>query len=174
MIVIVTGGRTYTMQPYDWLRLDQLDASALYEGEADGADICGRAWAESRRVPVRPFKVEREEWAEFGDSAGPRRNAKMLAAALLEAERTGDRVALAAFPGGSGTADMVRRADARREARPVLLVLDWRRFVADEARQAHAAAHLRAAGRALPADHWSAYRRPEPRHYALTGQAVRR
>jgi len=174
VIAVVTGGRTYTMQPYDWLRLDQLEASALYEGEADGADICGRAWAESRGVPVRPFEVTREEWALYGDSAGPRRNSKMLAAALEEAQQTGERVALAAFPGGRGTADMVRKADARREAWPVLLVLDWRHFIADAGRQAHAAAQIRAAGRALPAAHWSAYRRPGVPRHALTVQAGRR
>jgi hypothetical protein len=60
---------------------------------------------------------------------------------------------------------VVRRADGRREPWPVLLVLDWRDFVADEARQARAAASMLAAGRAVPAPHWSAYRHLRvPRH----------
>ena len=160
MILLVCGGREYSMRPYDWLRLDALhlpvkmpgrphDAAeagvsvaeldrqwrcpapvlALYEGEANGADICGRAWAESRGVPVRPFPAD---WTA-GRSAGPARNARMLAAALAEATQA-DELVVAAFPGGTGTANMIGLA---REAG--VRVLDYRepfvqRWTADDIR----------------------------------------
>ena len=79
MILLVTGGRLYSMQPYDWLRLDALGATALYEGEADGADLCALGWATSRGLPVR----------RYGKAAGPMRNAAMLEAAREEAQHRG-------------------------------------------------------------------------------------
>ena len=102
MIRLVTGGRLYSMQPYDWLRLDALGATALYEGEADGADFCALGWATSRGLPVRRFPAE---WDAHGKAAGPMRNAAMLEAAREEAQQTGQPLLVAAFPGGSGTAD---------------------------------------------------------------------
>ena len=45
--------------------------------------------------------TEPAQWGKFGDAAGPIRNAKMLEEEL-------DLVV--AFPGGAGTADMVRRS----------------------------------------------------------------
>lgn len=168
MILLVCGGREYTMRPYDWLRLDNLDASALYEGEADGADLCARGWAESRGVTVRPFPAK---WAEHWKAAGPRRNADMFAAAVAEAREVNTWLGVAAFPGGVGTADMVERA--RLSAYPRLYVFDWRWFDAGEPRQAHAAALLLAAGRTLPASHWSTYRRPNAPRHARAVQAGR-
>jgi hypothetical protein len=49
-------------------------------------------------------EVYRAEWSTHGRSAGPRRNALML-----DRERP---VLVVAFPGGTGTRDMVRRARA--------------------------------------------------------------
>lgn len=171
MILIVTGGRDYTMRPADWLRLDALhfpetlapDArarrhrmagaggpcdeqlaearafdgpvTALYEGEADGADTCAKAWARSRDIPVRPHHAD---WKRHGLSAGPRRNATMLLGAIEEASLIGEPVTLAAFPGGEGTADMVHQAEARRMLYPNgVRVLDYRegpaqRWMADD------------------------------------------
>ena len=137
------------------MRLDALGATALYEGEADGADFCALGWATSRGLPVR----------RYGKAAGPMRNAAMLEAAREEAQQTGQPLLVAAFPGGSGTADMVRRANAPRGSWPLVVVLDWRHFVADAERQRNAAASMQAAGRSLPAPHWSAYRHLRaPRH----------
>jgi hypothetical protein len=165
VILLVTGGREYSMKPADWLRLDALhfpsslspealarcyqmqvehggptDAmleaarrypgpvTAVYEGEADGADTCARAWAESRGIPVRPFEVTRADWKEHGKAAGPRRNTTMLAAAMEEAEIVGgDVVLVVAFPGGPGTADMVEQAArARRQHPGAVRILDFR------------------------------------------------
>jgi hypothetical protein len=165
VILLVTGGREYSMKPADWLRLDALhfpsslspealarcyqmqvehggptDAmleaarrypgpvTAVYEGEADGADTCARAWAESRGIPVRPFEVTRADWKERGKAAGPRRNGAMLSAAMEEAEIVGgDVVVVVAFPGGTGTADMVEQAErAHRQHPGAVRILDFR------------------------------------------------
>lgn len=48
-------------------------------------------------------ETHRADWATYGDSAGPRRNQEMVDSGLD---------LLIAFPGGMGTADMVRRAKA--------------------------------------------------------------
>ena len=85
MILLVTGGRLYSMQPYDWLRLDALGSTALYEGEADGADLCALGWARIRGIPVRRFPAD---WDAHGKAAGPMRNAAMLEAAREEAQQT--------------------------------------------------------------------------------------
>ena len=165
MILLVTGGREYSMKPHDWLRLDALhfpsalppealaarhrlmvehggpsdemlaDAraypgpvTAVYEGEADGADTCARAWAESRGITVRPFKADwRPNGGPVDRPAGHRRNAEMLAAAIGEAGWTGDVVQVVAFPGGEGTKDMVAKAETVRARYPCAVrILDWR------------------------------------------------
>ena len=179
MILLITGGRDYSMKPADWLRLDALhfpsalppdalarcyqlqvehggptDAmleaarrfpgpvTAVYEGEADGADTCARAWAESRGIPVRPFAAE---WRPGGGpvdrSAGPRRNAEMLEAALEEANLGGDVLAVVAFPGGPGTDGMVKLAEGATARYPgAVRILDYRggpaqRWTADDVQE---------------------------------------
>lgn len=47
----------------------------IIEGEAPGADLLGRRWAEERGVAVRPFRAK---WREQGRAAGPIRNKLML------------------------------------------------------------------------------------------------
>ena len=105
MRAIVCGGRRYT----DWQRLQAvLDgahaAHALEElatGNAPGADTLANAWARERGVPLTLFRAD---WAADGRAAGPARNRRMLA------EFRPDLVI--AFPGGDGTAHMVRIARA--------------------------------------------------------------
>jgi hypothetical protein len=164
VILLICGGRDYSMKPHDWLRLDALhfpsalspdalarcyqmqvehggptDAmleaarcypgpvTAVYEGEADGADTCARAWAESRLIPARPFPVTPANWREHGKAAGPRRNGAMLSAAMEEASQADDVVTVVAFPGGTGTADMVEQAErARRKYPGAVRILDFR------------------------------------------------
>lgn len=70
----------------------------LIEGGADGADLLAEQWADANgihyaRVPAL--------WHAHGRSAGPRRNEAML---LLSPD------GVIAFPGGRGTAHMVRIA----------------------------------------------------------------
>lgn len=105
MIIVVTGGRDFTAKQMIWAALDQLHAqhhiSGLTEGEARGVDTLCRLWAESRNVPCYPRPAD---WAKHGKKAGILRNADML---LNDPPPT----YCVAFPGGTGTADMIRRAE---------------------------------------------------------------
>ena len=104
MRVIIAGGRDYRLTDQDRQWLDELRSSMpiteVVCGMGKGADLDGRDWAITRDVPVRDFKAD---WARRGRGAGPVRNQAMADYAD----------ALIAFPGGKGTADMIRKASAR-------------------------------------------------------------
>ena len=73
--------------------------SALIHGHAPGADSLAAQWAASRNITRLGFRAD---WKKHGKAAGPFRNQKML--------DEGQPDLVVAFPGGRGTADMVRRA----------------------------------------------------------------
>lgn len=114
MRVLVTGGRDYTEKEPIWLALDYLHDRAahltLIQGGANGADEQARKWSWGREgvslvtVPAN--------WRKHGKSAGPLRNRAML-------EQCKPQLVLA-FPGGKGTASMVRIA--RAAGVPVVMV----------------------------------------------------
>lgn len=100
--IIVCGGRDYHDKDRLFAVLDELHAKTPIEvvvhGNAAGVDRLSGVWAHLRNVRCWPVAAE---WSRFGKSAGPRRNQKML----------GLRPAMVVtFPGGAGTADMVKRA----------------------------------------------------------------
>ena len=106
MRVIVCGGRHYRCTPADYAALSALPITHLYVGgKARGADGCAYRWAKGRQTPCT---VTEPRWDLYGRAAGPRRNAAQLA--RLQAEANGEAIAVLAFPGGKGTADMVRKA----------------------------------------------------------------
>lgn len=72
----------------------------IIHGAALGADAAGHVWAKKNGVKTVPFPAN---WDEYGKRAGPLRNQQML--------DFGPELVVA-FPGGSGTADMVGRARA--------------------------------------------------------------
>ncbi len=103
MRVLVCGGREYQ----DFGRVERFMENLLAEhlslmvitGCAPGADDYARRWARHRQgVSCQDFPAD---WSR-GPKAGPERNARMLA--------EGKPDLVVAFPGGRGTADMVRRA----------------------------------------------------------------
>lgn len=104
--VIVCGGRDYTDVARLFETLDSLDReepfSLIIEGGARGADAMARAWSKKRLL--RPSRQYNAEWHRFGNHAGPIRNQRMI--------DHGKPDLCVAFPGGNGTADMVRRAKA--------------------------------------------------------------
>lgn len=108
MILLVTGGRYYVNREAVFSALDRVHAkrpiTVLVHGGAEGADALAEEWAVARGVRFRRFAVSKYEWIHYGKGAGPMRNARMLE----EAKPAG----VVAFPGGAGTADMVRRAHA--------------------------------------------------------------
>lgn len=113
MKLLVCGGRDYDDQMRVDYELDILGPHLVIEGGARGADRLARRWAERREVQCRTFAAD---WAKHGKSAGPIRNLLML--------DEGKPDAVLAFPGGRGTADMVRQAE--RAGIPVTIVADLR------------------------------------------------
>lgn len=103
MKVLVCGGRHYQDAAHVDRVLQQVGAdqpiTTIIHGAARGADQLGEAWGLKRGVQLEPYPAD---WAKFGLSAGPRRNQEMLS--------RGKPDLVVAFPGGRGTADMVRRA----------------------------------------------------------------
>lgn len=98
--VLACGGRSYRNCEAVKFFLDSFQPmSVLIEGGASGADTLARLWAEWNGVPVVTVEAE---WTRLGRGAGPIRNQRMID------EQYPDLVV--AFPGDSGTADMVSRA----------------------------------------------------------------
>lgn len=102
--VLVCGGRNFNDTQFVSRTLSRIHAAEPIEriihGGASGADRLAGMWAALRAVPVDVFPAE---WAKHGRAAGPIRNETML--------RVGKPDLIVAFPGGWGTADMVRRAE---------------------------------------------------------------
>lgn len=110
---IVCGGRDYrnfdrVVQIMD-AAITRLNLSCVIHGNADGADKMAGFWAAARGLDVEPYPAD---WSK-GKSAGPARNALMLT-------KSPDMVI--AFPGGRGTADMVRQAE---KAGVRVIRIDW-------------------------------------------------
>lgn len=103
--VLVCGSRKFN----DRVALNMvLDAAHTYNpikmmitGGATGADTLADDWARHNAVPRRVFKAN---WKKYGNPAGPIRNGQMLV--------EGKPDVVIAFPGGDGTADMIRQAEA--------------------------------------------------------------
>lgn len=110
MRILVCGGREYD----DWLTLSnflyrEFHPAGFYDGNepdpiliqggAKGADFLARVWAVKHGFSYEEYPAN---WKEYGPAAGIRRNQQML--------DEGKPDLVVAFPGGNGTADMVRRA----------------------------------------------------------------
>jgi len=107
MRILVCGGRDFD----DWhelhCRLIELTQEKDYStnevvimtGDACGADWLARTWAKWEGIEYLGFPAD---WKKHGKAAGGIRNQQML--------DEGKPDLVVAFPGGVGTADMVRRA----------------------------------------------------------------
>lgn len=115
--VLVCGGRNFGQSQIeiDFLlnTLDTFDVAyqitEIIHGGARGADRLAVHWANSMEIPVIGFLAE---WDKYGRSAGPRRNQRML--------DEGKPDLVIAFPGGTGTGDMIGRA--KRAGIPVEII----------------------------------------------------
>lgn len=114
MRLLVCGGRDFTDTELAYRVLDRLHRQrgidVVIEGHARGADRIAGYWA--RRNGINNLKFP-ADWNTHGKAAGAIRNAQMLT--------EGKPDAVLAFPGGRGTADMVRRA---REAGVEILEIE--------------------------------------------------
>lgn len=108
MILLACGGRDYNDRAAGWPVLDAVHAKRpiqlLIHGAAPGADHLAAAWAIERGIPALAVPAR---WHDLGNRAGPDRNRRMLEG-ILAMKPDG----VIAFPGGRGTTDMVRQANA--------------------------------------------------------------
>lgn len=100
MRVLVCGGRYYEDEQRVFEALDELSGvSEVIEGGAKGADFFAKSWAKIRNIPRRTFPAD---WDRLGKAAGYIRNKQML--------EEGKPDLVVAFPGGKGTANMIKLA----------------------------------------------------------------
>lgn len=103
--VLVCGGRDF--DDIDefidvWALITQgRRVNTIIEGGARGADLLAKMWARDNNYKLETYSAD---WEKYGKSAGPRRNAEML--------KTSKPDLVIAFPGGKGTANMVKQAQA--------------------------------------------------------------
>ena len=127
--VIVCGGRDFTDAELLYTMLDWVLPRVVIHGRAKGADLLADKWARDRGVYRYIFPAQ---WRIHVDEclphclansycygAGPRRNAEML--------KYGAPTLVVAFPGGSGTRDMIKQT--KDSGVPLLIVngrdQDW-------------------------------------------------
>jgi predicted Rossmann-fold nucleotide-binding protein len=105
MKVLVCGGRDYTDEARVFSALDDValenspNVTCIIHGNSTGAHSLAGKWARLRGVQEIMCPAN---WDKLGKYAGIARNERMLELGI-------DLVV--AFPGGRGTADMVRRAN---------------------------------------------------------------
>lgn len=101
---LVCGGRDYDDRDQLFRILDAAHVAnpivCLIHGAARGADSLAADWALDRDVLCNAYPAD---WDRDGKAAGPIRNQRML--------DEGKPHIVIAFPGGRGTADMIRRAE---------------------------------------------------------------
>lgn len=101
MNTLICGGRDFD----DWTRFNlamsklPFKPTIVIHGDARGADTMGKTWAMNNGIYSVGIPAL---WSALGKAAGGRRNQAMLDIMKVEY--------VVAFPGGNGTADMVRRA----------------------------------------------------------------
>lgn len=109
MRVVVCGGRDFAdrnavaraLMPYRPAKVTEDSEHILILGGAPGADSLAEEWADVWGVRKRVYPAD---WNAHGRAAGPIRNQRML--------EEGRPDLVLAFPGGRGTEDMIRRAEA--------------------------------------------------------------
>jgi hypothetical protein len=104
MRVLVCGGRDFTdteqvADVLDGYLVGAHGELVIIQGGARGADQLARRWCEKHDVACVTVPAR---WAQDGRGAGPMRNRRMLEWFPPDS--------VVAFPGGKGTADMIRRA----------------------------------------------------------------
>ncbi|MDF3607511.1 DUF2493 domain-containing protein [Paracoccus sp. DMF-8] len=101
MRVLVCGGRDFNDKEKAFAVLNQIRPTFIIEGGAKGADTLAWLWRKRNLSSDNHLTIE-ARWDVDGKAAGPIRNQRMI--------DEGKPDLVVAFPGGRGTADMVRRA----------------------------------------------------------------
>ena len=99
--LLITGGRDFTDAAVIEKALMDIEQrpDVIIHGDAAGADRVAGQVAAKWGIEVWKFPAN---WARYGKSAGPRRNYQMI--------QEGRPTHVLAFPGGAGTANMVKQA----------------------------------------------------------------
>lgn len=104
--VLVCGGREFDDLTTLYSIMDGLhemyNITEVIHGDARGADRLADQWAKERGIKVTAYAAN---WAKHGKAAGPKRNNTMLKQKPH---------LVVAFPGGTGTADMVKKSYRHR------------------------------------------------------------
>lgn len=120
MRILICGGRDFTNEhalfsvmdgiiDYWWPRMEPISGPPgfrdrnppeIISGMARGADTLAVKYAKDRRLALHPFPAD---WEKHGSKAGYLRNCQML--------EEGKPDLVVAFPGGKGTAMMVRLSE---------------------------------------------------------------
>jgi hypothetical protein len=119
-VLLVCGGRDYSDKHTLWVTLNgcvhDRGVIRVIAGGAKGADTLAEEWAKIQEIECVVYHAD---WAKHGRAAGPIRNQQMLDDSKPNL--------VVAFPGGRGTADMVRRA----RAAGIEVILTLMTFLAD-------------------------------------------
>ena len=109
MHVIICGGRKSRIDAHGQAWLTTLGITHVRHGAAQGVDTDADTWASTQGIPSQAYPVTSLDWNTYGRQAGPARNREMLHE-LLEDRQHGVHIAVIAFPGGPGTANMCYQA----------------------------------------------------------------
>ena len=101
---------SWVWQALDSFSRDKARLRHVIVGGAKGIDTLAEDWALQRETP---HTVMPAAWQRLGKKAGPARNGEMLAF-MRQIASSAERAVLA-FPGGTGTEDMVAKALAANE-----------------------------------------------------------
>jgi len=99
LIIIVTGGRSFSDADLIHSFLNEHNPELVVQGGCTGADEIARNWC---KLSGKECVTINADWDIFGKSAGPRRNMKML--------KSYPNAIVVAFKGGSGTRNCVEMA----------------------------------------------------------------
>ena len=113
MIIIGCGGRLGQKKGFGWVwnHLDDLsktdDITLVITGAGGRTDEMISQWADNRGVDQIQCPAN---WKKRGRNGGPHRNTLMLRILKMHNDRTFEPMAVVAFPGGPGTANMISQA----------------------------------------------------------------
>lgn len=102
MVVLICGGREYKdhkMIDFVIQQLIKMNVWCIIHGAARGADTMAAECADAYGIQTTPFPAD---WDTYPDDAGTRRNTQMI--------REGKPDLVVAFPGGTGTANMIAQS----------------------------------------------------------------
>lgn len=100
MRVLVCGSRNFENWPWVHAELDKLEGvGTIIEGGATGVDRIAQEWGIRKGWTIETYAAN---WVKHGKAGGPIRNKQML--------DEGKPDLVIAFPGGKGTANMVKQA----------------------------------------------------------------